>query len=408
MHDHTKEPRRLERFCLRKCGIDTSCVRAGETDYLAFGGTTVPIILSVAFGYNDMDAWLGAAKNLSKGYIYSRNSNPTVHALEKKMSVLERADAAVAYSSGMAAISTTLLALAQKGDRIAAFKDLYGGTLSLFREILPRFGIETVLVEPGNMEALNRVIARGCRVVYVETPTNPLLRIVDLRAVAYRTRKCGALMIVDNTLATPVNQRPIELGADIVIHSATKFLAGHGDAIGGVVCGRKDLMPCLLRYREILGTCLDPHAAFLIIRGLKTLHLRVRRQNENALAIGRFLERHPRVKKVHYPGIEGHPNHRIASCLMNGFGSVLSFEVCGGRRAVKRIMERLKVASRAANIGAVETLVGIPATSSHLECTSEERAEAGIPEGLIRYSAGIEDVHDLLADLKQALKSPGP
>jgi cystathionine gamma-synthase len=246
-------------------------------------------------------------------------------------------------------------------------------------------------------------IAGGCRLLYLESPTNPTLKVMDLARLAAAAHRVGAVVVADNTFATPLNQRPLELGADLVLHSATKFLGGHADALGGVVCGPAGLVEQIYHYREITGATLDPMAAYLLLRGMKTLHLRIRQQNESALAIARFLEKHPRVARVFYPGLESNENHDIARRQMRGFGGVLSFMLKGDFEAVRSVLPRLRYAHLAANLGAVETIAGPPATTSHVECSPEERQRMGIPEGLIRYSVGIEDTEDLMADLEQAL-----
>lgn len=248
-------------------------------------------------------------------------------------------------------------------------------------------------------------IAKGCDLVYLESPTNPLLRVVDLEKLFAAAHEVEAIAIADNTFATPINQHPVELGADLVVHSATKYLGGHNDLLAGVVCGKSELVNRIYRYRELVGPSLDPHRASLLLRSLKTLALRVERQNQNALSMARFLEKHLGVLKVNYPGLESHPMHDVAKKQMpGGYGGVLSFEIVGELEAVGRVLSRLKFAYMAANLGQVDTVVGPPSLTSHVECTPEERREAGIPEGLIRYAAGIEDTDDLIADMSQALK----
>jgi cystathionine gamma-synthase len=264
-------------------------------------------------------------------------------------------------------------------------------------------GIEVVLVETGDDAALEREVARGCQMVYVETPTNPTLKIVDLRRAINAAHSVGAYCVVDNTFATPLNQRPLELGADLVVHSATKFLGGHDDAMGGVLIGRTDLVRRVYDYREITGGCLSAFAAYLLLRGMKTLELRVHRQSQTALSIAQMLEANEHVDKVFYPGLESHPAHHVARGQMSGFGGVLAFSIKGDFGATKRVIDRLKLAHRAASLGSVNTLAGPPATTSHVECSSQEREQLGIPESLIRYSCGIEDCKDLANDLKQAL-----
>ena len=365
--------------------------------------TQVPVVHSVSFGYADVDDWLDVARGHEPGHIYSRNTNPTVRAFEEKVRCLENAEAATSFASGMAAISNTLFALLAPGDRVVSVKDCYGGTSQLFLDFLPKFKIEVTLCETDDFEAIEAAVAAGCRVLYLESPTNPTLKVVDLARLAKAAHAVGAQVVVDNTFATPINQQPLALGADLVLHSATKFLGGHADALGGVVCGKTEAIDRIYHFREITGAALDPMAAYLLLRGMKTLHLRIARQNENALHIARFLHDHPAVTHVFYPGLPMHPHHEVARRQMSGFGGVLSFQVQGGFDAVRVVLPRLRFAHRAANLGAVETVVGPPATTSHVECSLEERAAMGIPESLIRYSVGIEEVDDLVADLEQAL-----
>ena len=362
-----------------------------------------PTIENVAFAYNDLDTWREVALHQSPGDIYSRNSNPTVRQFEERVAALERAEIATSFSTGMAAISTTLFALLSPTQRAVSVKDAYGATFLHFTQILPRFGVICDVCETEDHEEIEASIAQGCDVLYLESPTNPMLKVMDLARLFEAAHEVGAITIVDNTFATPINQNPIALGADLVIHSATKFLGGHGDVLGGVVCGRKDLVEKVYRHRELTGPSLQAHSASLLLRSLKTLGLRVQRQNENALGIARFLEQHPKVERVYYPGLESNPGHEIAKRQMYGFGGVLSFAVKGGLEAIARFLPRLRYAYMAANLGQVETVVGPPAVTSHVECTEEERAAAGIPEGLVRYAVGIEDLDDLKADLEQAL-----
>lgn len=385
--------------------IATQVVWAGEGQSLAQGATQVPIVYSAAFGYDDVDEWLEVALGHKPGHIYSRNTNPTVQAFEEKVRVLEGAQAATSFSTGMAAISNTLFTLLSPGDRIVSVKDTYGGTNKVFLEFLPRMQIRVELCDTSDHAQVEAAISQGCKVVYLESPTNPTLKVMDIARLAAAAHQAGAIAIADNTFATPVNQNPLALGADLVIHSATKFLGGHADALGGVACGDAQLVERIYHYREITGATLDPMAAYLLIRGMKTLHLRIRQQNENALTIARWLQSHPAVAAVYYPGLEAHLHHEIAQRQMRGYGGVLSFMLRGGFESVKRMLPRLRLAHRAANLGAVETIVGPPATTSHVECTAEERQAMGIPEGLIRYSVGIEDAQDLIADLSQALEA---
>lgn len=384
-------------------GVASEAVWGGEDRYLLDRATQVPVVHSVAFGYPDFDEWYDVATGKAEGHIYGRNTNPTVAVFEEKVRLLEGGEAATSASTGMAAISNMLHALLRPGSRVVSVKDTYGGTSLLFTEFLPAFGIQCDLIDTTDTEAIEAAVADGCDMLYLETPTNPTLKVLDLRRLIAAGHAVGATVVVDNTFATPVNQLPLSLGADLVVHSATKFLGGHADALGGVVVGNAELVKKVYQYREINGATLDPMAAYLLLRGMKTLELRVRRQAENAMAVATFLEGHDLVTKVNYPGLASHAQHDIASSQMTGFGGMLSFALDGGLDAVKQFLPHLQLAHRAANLGAVETTVGPPATTSHVECTPEERAAFGIPEGLVRYSAGIEDIDDLLADLKQAL-----
>jgi cystathionine gamma-synthase len=382
----------------------TLAVWAGEGESLVQGATQVPIVYSAAYGYPDVDAWLDVALGRKPGHIYSRNTNPTVHAFEEKVRILEGAAAASSFSTGMAAVSNTLFALLSPGERMVSVKDTYGGTNQLFISFLPRLKVEVELCDTTDHEQIEAAIAKGCRVVYLETPTNPTLKVMDIARLAAAAHEVGAVVVTDNTFATPINQNPLALGSDLVLHSATKFLGGHADVLGGVICGDAKLVEQVFHYREITGATLDPMAAYLLIRSMKTLALRIRQQNESALRIARWLAEQPAIAVVNYPGLETHVHHDVAARQMRGFGGVLSFELRGGFEAVKRVLPRLQLAHRAANLGAVETVAGPPATTSHVECTPQERAAMGIPEGLIRYSVGIEDTDDLIADLTQAFE----
>lgn len=389
----------------RSAALGTISVWGGEDRYLVDGATQVPVVHSVSFGYDDLDEWMDVAVGRADGHIYSRNTNPTVEVFEEKIRLLEGAEAATSASTGMAAISNTLHALLEPGSRVVSVKDTYGGTSVLFTEFLPAYGIEVTLCDTNDAEAIEDAIDKGCDLLYLETPTNPTLKILDLERLTNAGHAQGAVVVVDNTFATPINQNPIESGADLVIHSATKFLGGHADALGGVVVGTDALIAQIYHYREINGASLHPMAAYLLLRGMKTLELRVRRQNSSAQTVAEFLSSHPKVEVVNYPGLPSHPQHDVAARQMRGFGGVLSFSIGEDLDLVGALLPRLRFAHSAANLGSVETIVGPPATTSHVECTAEERAALGIPEGLIRYSTGIEDVDDLLTDLDHALSA---
>ena len=372
---------------------DTQAVWAGEETYLVERATQVPVVYSAAYGYPDVDAWLEVAQGKRAGHIYSRNTNPTTHAFEEKVRVLEGGEAATSFATGMAAISNSLFALLSPGDHVVSVKDTYGGTNQMFVDFLPHIGVTVELVDTTDHEQIEATVAHGCDVLYLETPTNPTLKVLDIARLAAAGHAAGAVVLADNTFATPINQNPLALGVDLVIHSATKFLGGHADALRGVVTGDSGLVAKAYHYREITGASLDPMAAYLLLRGMKTLGLR----------IAQWLESRPDVIRVNYPGLESHENHEVAARQMRGYGGVLSFMLEGGFEAVRRVLPRLRLAHRAANLGAVETVAGPPATTSHVECSPEEREAMGIPEGLIRYSVGIEDAGDLIADLERAL-----
>ena len=388
----------------KNIGQSTQSIWGGEQEHELYERSTqVPVVHSVSFAYKDIDTWHQVALGQLPGHIYSRNTNPTVRAFEDKVKTLEGAEAATSFASGMAAISNTLATFVQPGDRVVSIKDSYGGTNVIFNEFLPPLGIEVALCETGDYVQLEAEISKGCSLLYLETPTNPTIKITDIKRLAAKAHAVGALVVVDNTFATPINQLPLELGADIVLHSASKYLGGHADALGGVICGSHELVEKVYHYREINGATLAPMDAYSLLRGMKTLKLRVERHNSNAMAVARYLQSHPMVEQVNYPGLESHPGHDIATQQMSGYGGMLSFSVKGGLDAIKLFLPKLQFAHMAANLGCVETVVGPPVTTSHVECSAEERAAAGIPEGLVRYSAGIEDIEDLITDLEQAL-----
>lgn len=382
----------------------TAAVWGGEMETFFKGATTPPIVNSVTYGYHDLDEWYDVALGKKEGYIYSRNTNPTVAVFEEKVRVLEHAEAATAFSTGMAAISNTLFSLLAPGERVVSIKDTYGGTSRIFIEFLPKIKVDVTLVETGNHEEMEKEIAKGCKLVYLETPTNPTLKVLNLKRLIKAAKQVNAIVVVDNTFATPINQNPILLGADVVVHSATKFLGGHSDVMGGVACGNAELIKKIFQFREINGASLHPESAYMLARGMKTLELRILRQNENAMAIAKFLKSHPKIEEVFYPGLPTHKGHEFVKEQMSGFGGMMSFALKGGYDSVKQFLTNLKFVHLAASLGSVSTLAGPPRTTSHVELTEEQRAKLGIPESLIRYSAGIENLEDLIADLTQALK----
>lgn len=338
-------------------GFSTRAVWAGA-DASPGSATVMPVALGVTYAYDDIAQWREVATGRRPGHVYSRNTNPTVEVFEAKLRALEGAEASTSFATGMAAVSGTLFALLSPGQRVVSIRDTYGGTDRIFNEFLPRWGVEVVLCDTGDTAAIEREVAAGCSVLYLETPTNPTLKVLDLRRLATAARAAGATLVVDNTFATPVNQNPLALGADLVLHSATKFLGGHSDAMGGVVCGSEELVRRIFHYREINGASLDAMSAFLLTRGMQTLALRVERQNASAQRLAEFLSAHPAVAAVHYPGLATHPGHDVARSQMRGFGGVLSFEVNGGSAGMEQVVTGLRLAHRAASLGSVGTLVG--------------------------------------------------
>jgi cystathionine gamma-synthase len=388
----------------KNVGQSTLSIWGGEQEHELYErATQVPVVHSVSYTYKDIETWQNVALEKEPGHIYSRNTNPTVRAFEDKVKELEGAEAATSFSSGMAAISNVLGTFLKPGNRVVSIKDSYGGTNKIFNDFLPPLNIDVTLCNTVDYAAIEEEIDKGCTILYLETPTNPTIKIMDIKRLAAAAKKVDALVVVDNTFATPINQNPLALGADIVLHSASKYLGGHADALGGVICGSKALVKQVYHYREINGATLSPMDAYSFIRGMKTLKLRVERQNDNAMTMARWLEKHRMIEQVNYPGLESHANHDVAKSQMRGYGGMLSFSVKGGLDAIKIFLPKLKYAHMAANLGCVETVVGPPVTTSHVECSAEERAAAGIPEGLVRYSAGIEDIEDLITDMEQAL-----
>lgn len=387
----------------RDTGLSTRSVHGGEEEPSFARAIHGPVFHTVSFGYPDVDEWLDVAQGRASGHVYSRNTNPTVDVFEEKIRLLEGGEAATSAATGMAAISSCLYALLKPGRRLVASRDVYGGTVRLLTEFLPHIGVDVALV-PARTDLLVQTLDAPADVVYLETPTNPMLHVLDLERVVRAAHHQGALVVVDNTVATPIHQAPLSLGVDLVVHSATKYLGGHGDVLGGVVVGKRNLVERIFAYREIHGAALHADAADRLIRGMKTLELRVTRQSDNAQHIAEFLNEHRKVRKVYYPGLPSHPDHAIAARQMRGFGGLLSLSLGDDFAAVRRFCSGLRLAHNAASLGAVETMIGLPCTASHVECTPEQRAELGIPEGLVRLSVGIEDVEDLLDDLDNALQ----
>ncbi len=363
---------------------------------------TQPIYQSSTFRFDSAEHGAELCKAVAPSHLYTRWGNPTTRALELALADVEGAEAALAFSSGMAAGVTAVMAMVRGGDHVVAANCLYAGMTELFERVLPPLGVETTFVDPEEDAAFERALRPTTRLIYVETPANPTLAITDLEAVASLARARGIFTLADNTWASPWNTRPIELGIDAVIHSATKYLGGHSDVIAGAAMGSREWIERVWPYLKIFGGCPSPHDAWLLHRGLKTLNLRVERQNASALAIAEFLDGHPRVARVHYPGLPAHPGHEAARRQMRGYGGMLSFDACGGVEAGRRVLDSVRVITHAVSLGGVETLAVHPASTTHAPLTPEERRRAGIADGLIRMSVGLEEPRDLINDLEAA------
>lgn len=385
-------------------GFSTRSVHDGDLSLRYEGAINTPIFQSSTFAFptDDPRTWDGEVPEGT--YIYSRNANPTVRAVEDKLASLEGGEEALAFSSGMGAISTALLSFLEKGDRVVSMQDLYGGTYNLLKNEMPRLGIDVKFVPTTSAEELCAAIDKRTKVVYLESPTNPLLKLIDIKETCRLAHKKGCKVLIDNTFATPILQRPISLGADVVLHSATKYLNGHSDVIAGFVVGSKADMALVHPKRKLFGAIMDPLPAYLVGRGMKTLDLRVRRHDANAMVVAEFLESHPNVTKCLYPGLRSHPDHELAKRQMDGFGGMVSFEVKGGRKAAEKAIKRFQVISMAASLGGVESLASMPVNTSHIAFSKEERDKLGIGDGMIRLSVGIEDAEDLCQDLDGALR----
>jgi len=363
-----------------------------------------PVHLTATFQFDKSKDMIDVVQT-GGGFLYSRWDNPSVVETEKAMARLEGYERALGFASGMAAITTAILACLRGGDRIIATREVYGATFEFLGEVLAGLNIEAVFVNCWDTRRLMAEIESGVSILYLETPTNPLLRVVDVRPLAQAAHRQGATVILDSTFASPLNQHPIELDVDIVVHSATKYLGGHHDVTAGVVCCDEHLAARLWRYRKILGGVMDPMSAFLVLRGMQTLPLRIRQQNTSAMHIAEFLQAHDNIATVHYPGLSSHPDHEIARRQMSGFGGMLSFEINGDFETTKQVMDRLQVIKLATSLGGVTSLANQPITNTHAALSPENRAKAGISESLIRLSVGIEPVDRLLQDLTQAMST---
>jgi cystathionine beta-lyase/cystathionine gamma-synthase len=382
---------------------DTELVHAGEGAAVSATPVTTPIYSSSTFEFGSAAELEAYQQGRSPSYIYSRYANPTVQSVETKLAAVEGGEAALVFSSGMAATSTALFGLLQSGDEVICGSAIYGGTLQVLTKFLEHFGVRTRFVSMEDLVRLETVISPQTKVVWFESPTNPTLRCVDIAVVSAACRAKGVVPIVDNTFASPVNQQPLALGADLVMHSATKYLNGHTDVTAGVLVGSKALIDRLMPARKLLGGVLEPASAYALGRGMKTLSVRIERHNANALAVARWLESQPQVSRVFYPGLDSHPDHAVASRQMKGFGGMVCFEVRAGQAGAYAFFDKVKLFKRAASLGGTESLLSLPILTSQYGLSDAQLADAGVTKGMVRLSVGLEHADDLIADLAQAL-----
>ena len=391
---------------MKKLGLGTTAIHAGTLKNL-YGTLAMPIYQTSTFIFDSAEQGGRRFALEEAGYIYTRLGNPTTTTLENKIAALEEGEAGIAMSSGMGAISSTLWTVLKAGDHVVTDKTLYGCTFALMNHGLTRFGVEVTFVDTSNLDEVKNAMKKNTRVVYLETPANPNLKIVDLEALSKIAHtNPNTLVIVDNTFATPYMQKPLKLGADIVVHSVTKYINGHGDVIAGLVITNKELADQIrfVGLKDMTGAVLGPQDAYYIIRGMKTFEIRMERHCANAKKVVEFLNKHPKIEKVYYPGLETHPGYEIAKKQMKDFGAMISFELKGGFEAGKTLLNNLKLCSLAVSLGDTETLIQHPASMTHSPYTKEEREVAGITDGLVRLSVGLENVEDIIADLEYGLE----
>ncbi len=392
----------------RNKGFNTKLVHAGIKED-ALGSVVTPIYQTSTFAFRDAQQGADRFAGIEKGYIYTRIGNPTTDALEENVAQLENGFGATAMASGMGAVSTVYLALLSSGDHIVSTDSVYGPSRGLMEKHMSRFGVQSSYVDTSDLDNLRRAIRGNTKLVYIESPSNPAMAVTDLAGAAELAHAAGALLVVDNTFASPHLQKPLNLGADVVLHSVTKFINGHADVVGGIVVAKTEALHKKLRAMLInLGANMDPHQAYMVSRGLKTLALRVERAEENARKVAPWLEAHPQVAWVRYIGLPSHPQHELAKRQMTGFGSMIAFELKGGLEAGRILMDNVHLAGLAVSLGGVETLISHPASMTHASMARADRLAAGITDGLVRISVGIEDVADILSDLQQALDLVGP
>jgi cystathionine gamma-synthase len=390
---------------MAKHGFSTRAVHAGETRDKAGNAVTTAIYQTATYAFRDSHELIEYMEGNIKREEYGRYGNPTQRVAEQKLAALDGGEEALLFSTGMCAITTTLLAMLGRSNHLILTEEGYRRTRQFCRTLLQRLGIEYTFVETGNYTAIEAAIRPTTRLIFSESPTNPHLRVMDLDKLAAIGRKHQVKIAIDSTFATPYNQRPLDFGIDLVVHSATKYLGGHNDIMAGVVVGGRGLVSAVRDMQAMLGGIVDPHTAYLLLRGMKTLGVRMRKQNDNGMAVARFLEAHPRVRRVYYPGLSSHPDYKIACEQMKGFGGVVSFEIDGDLTTTSRFIDHLQIPYIAPSLGGVETLIEQPALMSFYEMAAEDRAAIGIADELVRLSLGVEDAEDLIADLDQALAS---
>ncbi|HYO91987.1 MAG TPA: aminotransferase class I/II-fold pyridoxal phosphate-dependent enzyme [Pyrinomonadaceae bacterium] len=385
-------------------GLQTRVLHAAE-HLNRTHAVAAPIWQTTTFTSDSPDAYAENAASMHPSEFYTRYGNPTHERVEHTLSELEGGEAALVTGSGMGAITLAVMSQIKMGDHIVAQSELYAGARALMRDFAPRWGVETTFVDQTRIEDFEAAIRPNTRLIYLESPSNPLMRLTDLKAVTSLAKARGITTVIDNTFSTPVNQRPLELGVDVVIHSATKYLGGHHDLTAGVIISSQSFINEAWNLGVVFGSVLSPFEAWLLMRGLRTLGIRVERHNQNALALAQFLEQHPKVERVNYPGLESHPQHQLARQQMSGFTGVLSFELAGEREATERFISKLKLAAYTGSLGGVETLIVRPAAMWSHQLTPEQRSSTGISETLFRVSVGLEDERDLIKDFEQALKA---
>ena len=383
--------------------FDTKAVHAGQHPDPATGSVVTPIYQTSTFVFKSAEQGAARFEGKEPGYIYTRLGNPTVRALELNIATLEGGGDARAASSGMAAITAAVMSVVDEGDHIVSSDSIYGGTDKLFRDILKRYGVEVSFVDTTDTRNVEAAITDRTKIIYFESPSNPLMKLTDIKAIAKIGKKRGITTMIDNTFMSPYNQRPIEHGIDVVVHSLTKSLSGHSDMVGGIVISTKQFITKMDPTFKNMGSTMGAFDAWLTLRGVKTLHVRWDRINENAMKIARFLDDHPKIDHVNYPGLESHAQHELASLQADGYGGMMSFELKGGIEAGRTLMNSVKLCSLAVSLGAVETLISHPASMTHSIIPREERLRSGLTDGLVRLSVGIEAAEDIIADLEQAL-----